>query len=161
MDSIFNHIPVDKANIGDILKILGSKVRTPTTDAVLHIFAYVGIITSFLSVNLSLFHFNLDTYKLYKTKKAIGYSIAAVLIFAIPLIINQMDPDIFIYAMTCVGLSISVLLMIMPTLMVFKINSLSENFNYKISTYKSLWLISLVSGVIVIIMCCCLKPKYD
>lgn len=62
-----------------------------------------------------------------------------------------MDPDIFIHAMTCVGLSISVLLMIMPTLMAFKINSLSENFNYKISTYKSLWLILLVSGVIVIL----------
>ena len=42
MDSIFNHIPVDKANIGDILKTLGDKVRTPTTDAVLHIFTYVG-----------------------------------------------------------------------------------------------------------------------
>ncbi|MBK2020947.1 amino acid transporter [Francisella philomiragia] len=151
MDSIFNHIPVDKANIGDILKTLGSKVRTPTTDAVLHIFTYVAIMTSFLSVNLSLFHFNLDTYKLYKTKKVIGYSIATILTFAIPLIINQMDPDIFIYAMTCVGLSIAVLLMIMPALMAFKINSLGESFNYKISTYKSLWLISLVSGVIVIL----------
>ncbi|MDE5037952.1 aromatic amino acid transport family protein, partial [Francisella tularensis] len=33
MYSIFNHIPEDKANIGDILKTLGTKVRTPTTDA--------------------------------------------------------------------------------------------------------------------------------
>lgn len=62
-----------------------------------------------------------------------------------------MDPDIFIYAMTCVGLLIAVLLIIMPALMAFKINSLGENFNYKISTYKSLWLISLVSGLIVIL----------
>lgn len=62
-----------------------------------------------------------------------------------------MDPDIFIYAMTCVGLSIAILLIIMPALMAFKINNLGENFNYKISTYKSLWLISLVSGVIVIL----------
>ena len=62
------------------------------------------------------------------------------------LIINQMDPNIFIHTMTYVGLSISVLLMI-----IFKINSLSENFNYKISTHKNLWLISLVSGVIVIL----------
>ncbi|MDE4984427.1 aromatic amino acid transport family protein, partial [Francisella tularensis] len=68
MDSIFKHIPVDKANIGDILKTIGTKVRTPTTDAVLHIFTYVAIMTSLLIVNLSLFHFNLDTYKLYKNK---------------------------------------------------------------------------------------------
>lgn len=151
MDSIFNHIPVDKANIGNILTTLGDKVRTPTTDAVLHIFTYVAIMTSFLSVNLSLFHFNLDTYKLHKSRKAIGYTIAAVLTFAIPLVINQMDPDIFIYAMTCVGLSIAVLLMIMPALMAYKINSLGETFNYKVSTYKSLWFISFASGVIVIL----------
>ena len=151
MDSIFNHIPVDKANIGNILTTLGDKVRTPTTDAVLHIFIYVAIMTSFLSVNLSLFHFNLDTYKLHKSRKAIGYTIAAVLTFAIPLVINQMDPDIFIYAMTCVGLSIAVLLMIMPALMAYKINSLGETFNYKVSTYKSLWFISFASGVIVIL----------
>lgn len=150
MDSIFNHIPVDKANIGNILTALGSKIRTPVTDAVLHVFTYVAIMTSFLSVNLSLFHFNLDTYKLYKTKKVIGYSIATLLTFAIPLIINQLDPDIFIYAMTCVGLSIAVLLMIMPALMAFKMDRSGETFNYKISTYKSLWLISLISGVIVI-----------
>ncbi|MED7820078.1 MULTISPECIES: amino acid permease [unclassified Francisella] len=151
MDSIFNHIPVDKANIGDILTALGDKVKTPVTSAVLHIFTYVAIMTSFLSVNLSLFHFNLDTYKLYKTKKIIGYSIATLLTFAIPLIINQLDPNIFIYAMTCVGLSIAVLLMIMPSLMAFKMNSLGETFNYKISRYKSLWLISFTSGVIVIL----------
>lgn len=151
MDSIFNHITVDKANIGDILTALGDKVKTPITSAVLHIFTYVAIMTSFLSVNLSLFHFNLDTYKLYKTKKIIGYSIATLLTFAIPLIINQLDPNIFIYAMTCVGLSIAVLLMIMPSLMAFKMNSLGETFNYKISRYKSLWLISFVSGVIVIL----------
>ncbi|MDE4982403.1 amino acid transporter, partial [Francisella tularensis subsp. holarctica] len=82
--------------IGDILKTLGTKGRTPTTDAELHIFTYVAIMTSLLSVNLSLFHFNLDTYKLYNTKKVIGYSIAAVLNFAIHLIINQMDQEIFI-----------------------------------------------------------------
>ncbi|AIT09929.1 amino acid transporter [Candidatus Francisella endociliophora] len=151
MDSIFNHIPVDKANIGNILTALGDKVRTPTTDAVLHIFTYVAIMTSFLSVNLSLFHFNLDTYKLYKSRKVIGYTIAAVLTFAIPLIINQLDPNIFIYAMTCVGLSIAVLLMIMPALMAYKMNKQGETFNYKVSTYKTLWLISLISGVIVIL----------
>ncbi|MDE5016757.1 amino acid transporter, partial [Francisella tularensis subsp. holarctica] len=77
----------------------------------------VASMTSFFSVKLSLYHFKLDTYKLYKTKKVIGYSRAAVLTFAIPLIINQRDPDIFIYAMTCVGLSIAILLMIMPALM--------------------------------------------
>ncbi|API87404.1 amino acid permease [Francisella uliginis] len=151
MDSIFNHIPVDKANIGDILTALGDKVRTPVTSAVLHIFTYVAIMTSFLSVNLSLFHFNLDTYKLYKAKKIIGYSIATLLTFAVPLIINQLDPDIFIYAMTCVGLSIAVLLMIMPALMALKINNLGETFNYSVSRYKSLWLISFTSGVIVIL----------
>ena len=52
--------------------------------------------------------------------------------------------------MTCVGLSIAVLLMIMPGLMAFKINSLDESFNYKISNYKSLWVLSIISGIIVI-----------
>lgn len=150
MGSIFDHIPVNKANIGNILTTLGNKVHTPITDAVLHIFTYVAIMTSFLSVNLSLFHFNLDTYKLHKLKTVFGYTIAAILTFAIPLIINQMDPNIFIYAMTCVGLSIAVLLMIMPGLMAFKMNSLGESFNYKISSYKILWVLSILSGVIVL-----------
>ena len=150
MGSIFDHIPVDKANIGNILTTLGDKVKTPTTDIILHIFTYVAIMTSFLSVNLSLFHFNIDTYNLDKLKKVPSYLIATVLTFAIPLIINQLDPNIFIYAMTCVGLSIAVLLMIMPALMAFKINSLDESFNYKVSSYKSLWVLSIVSGIIVI-----------
>jgi amino acid permease len=151
MGSIFNHIPVDQANIGDILTTLGQKVRTPTTDMVLHIFTYVAIMTSFLSVNLSLFHFNIDTYNLDKLKKVPSYLIATVLTFTIPLIINQLDPNIFIYAMTCVGLSIAVLLMIMPGLMAFKINSQVGSFNYKISSYKSLWVLSILSGIIVIL----------
>ncbi len=150
MGSIFDHIPADKANIGNILTTLGDKVKTPTTDIILHIFTYVAIMTSFLSVNLSLFHFNVDTYNLDRFKKVPSYMIAAVLTFAIPLIINQLDPNIFIYAMTCVGLSIAVLLMIMPALMAFKINSLGESFNYKISSYKSLWVLSIISGIIVI-----------
>ena len=151
MGSIFNHIPVDQANIGDILTTLGQKVRTPTTDMVLHIFTYVAIMTSFLSVNLSLFHFNIDTYNLDRLKKIPSYLIATVLTFAIPLIINQLDPNIFIYAMTCVGLSIAVLLMIMPGLMAFKMNSQGESFNYKISSYKSLWVLSILSGIVVIL----------
>ncbi|QIV96539.1 amino acid permease [Allofrancisella inopinata] len=151
MTSIFSHIPVTQANIGDILTTLGHKIKTPVTDIVLHIFTYVAIMTSFLSVNLSLFHFNIDTYKLYKTKRIISYSIATVLTFGIPLIINQLNPNIFIYAMTCVGLSIAILLMVMPALMAFKINKLKESFNYKISSYKSLWLVSIVSGVIVVL----------
>ncbi|KEI34803.1 tyrosine-specific transport protein [Francisella sp. W12-1067] len=151
MTSIFSHIPVTEANIGDILTTLSHKIKTPVTDIVLHIFTYVAIMTSFLSVNLSLFHFNIDTYKLYKTKRVISYSIATVLTFGIPLIINQLNPNIFIYAMTCVGLSIAILLMIMPALMAFKINKLKESFNYKISSYKSLWLVSIVSGVIVVL----------
>lgn len=151
MGSIFDHIPVDKANIGDILTTLGQKVRTPTTDMVLHIFTYVAIMTSFLSVNLSLFHFNIDTYNLDRLKKVPSYLIATVLTFAIPLLINQLDPDIFIYAMTCVGLSIAVLLMIMPGLMAFKKNSQGESFNYKISSYKSLWILSILSGIVVLL----------
>lgn len=151
MGSVFDHIPVDKANIGDILIVLEQKVKTPTTDMVLHIFNYVAIMTSFLSVNLSLFHFNLDTYKLYKLRRIPGYLIATILTFAIPLFINQLDPDIFIYAMTCVGLSIAILLMIMPGLMAFKINSQGGVFNYKISNYKSLWVLSIVSGIIVVL----------
>ncbi|AXA34231.1 MULTISPECIES: amino acid permease [Francisella] len=150
MGSIFDHIPVGKANIDNILTTIGNKIHTPVTDAVLHIFTYVAIMTSFLSVNLSLFHFNMDTYKLHKLKTITGYSIAAILTFAIPLIINQMDPNIFIYAMTCVGLSIAVLLMIMPGLMAFRMNSLGESFNYKISSYKVLWIISILSGIIVL-----------
>ena len=150
MGSIFNHIPIDQANIGNILTTLGQKVKTPVTDMILHIFTYVAIMTSFLSVNLSLFHFNIDTYNLHRLKKVPSYIIATILTFAIPLIINQLDPNIFIYAMTCVGLSIAVLLMIMPGLMAFKINSLGESFNYKISNYKSLWVLSIISGIIVI-----------
>ncbi len=151
MNSIFDHIPADKANIGNILTTLGDKVKTPTTDIVLLIFTYVAIMTSFLSVTLSLFHFNIDTYNLDKLKKLPAYLIAATLTFSIPLIINQLDPDIFIYAMRSVGLSIAVLLIIMPGLMAFKINSQGESFNYKVSSYKSLWVLSIISGIIVIL----------
>ena len=150
MGSIFNHIPVDKANIGDILKALGEKVKTPTTYMVLHIFTYISIITSFLSVNLSLFHFNIDTYYLDRLKKVPSYLISTILTFAIPLIIIQLDPNIFIYAMTCVGLSVAVLMVIMPGIMAFKINSQGEIFNYKISRYKSLWVLSILYGIVVL-----------
>jgi amino acid permease len=151
MDSIFNHIDIQHANIGDILSALESKIHSNSTSSILSTFTYVAIITSFLSVNLSLFHFNIDTYKLLKKNKVAGYIIAALLTFAVPLIINQLDPNIFIYAMTCVGLSIAVLLMIIPSLMAFVKSSRNEEFNYKISTIKTLWLVSFASGIIVIL----------
>ncbi|MDE4996795.1 amino acid transporter, partial [Francisella tularensis subsp. holarctica] len=60
-------------------------------------------------------------------------------------------PALFIDARTGVGLSLAILSMIRPALMAFKINKLGENINYKITTNKSLSLISLFYGVIVIL----------
>lgn len=152
MQSIFDKIPVQDANIGDILRALGSKVHTKTTDIVLHVFTYVAIMTSFLSVNLSLLHFNIDSYNLDKLKnKYITLAIGIILTFSVPLIINQVNPNIFIYAMTYVGVCIAVLLMIIPSLIVVKKSSLKESFNYKISKVKTFWIISWISGIIVIL----------
>ena len=81
MGSIFNQIPIDQANIGNILTTPGQKVKTPITDMILHIFTYFAIMTSFLSVNLSLFHFNIDTYNLHRLKKVPSYIIATILTF--------------------------------------------------------------------------------
>ena len=153
MESIFNHTPVQEANIGDILKALGSKVQTPTTDKILHIFTYVAIMTSFLSVNVSLLHFNIDSYKLEKkfNSKILITAIGVLLTFSIPVIIIQINPNIFIYAMTYVGVCIAILLLIMPALIALRMHSRGETFNYRISSVKTLWAVSFMSGILVIL----------
>jgi amino acid permease len=152
MHTIFDKVPVENANIGNILTALGDKVQTGTTDVVLHVFTYVAIMTSFLSVNLSLLHFNIDSYNLetkFKSKFAV-IAIGILLTFTIPVLIIQINPNIFIYAMTYVGVCIAVLLLIIPALISYKIYVNKETFNYKISSIKILWLVSFMSGVLII-----------
>ena len=152
MHTIFDKVPVENANIGDILTALGDKVQTSTTDIVLHVFTYVAIMTSFLSVNLSLLHFNIDSYNLdtkFKNKFTV-IAIGILLTFTIPVLIIQINPNIFIYAMTYVGVCIAVLLLILPALISYKIYVNKGTFNYKISSIKILWLVSFMSGVLII-----------
>ena len=153
MNSIFHKIPVSQANIGDILAVLGSKVETKTTDIILHLFTYIAIITSFLSVNLSLLHFNVDTYHLNKIpNKLLKSTIGIILTFVLPLAIIFINPNIFIHAMTYVGLCIAILLIIMPCLIAFKAEKKDLKFNYKFTQIKIFWVITIISGIIVI--CC-------
>jgi tyrosine-specific transport protein len=150
MSTVFDHKPIDSANVGDILAALQSKIHMPFINISVNIFTDISVMTSYLSVSLALYHFNVDSYKLHRLSLQFRTLIATLLTFIIPLLIAQINPDLFIPALSYVGACIAVLLIIMPALMAHKLTRQGHEFSYKLSKFKPFWVIAILLGLAII-----------
>ena len=145
--SIFQAHSVSDANIGEVLKALGEKIPS-FVNIVVNIFTDISVMTSFLSVSLALYHFNIDTYRLNRFKaKGVKIVLAVALTFIIPLGFVLTNPNLFIRALSYVGICVSVVMIIIPSLMTLR----AKHHNYQMSKYSMVQYLLIFMGLIVII----------
>lgn len=152
MSSIFNHVSVDTANIGDILTALHEKIKTSTATISLNIFTDISVMTSYLGVSLGLYHFNVDSYRLQNLDVRLKIAIAVLLTFGIPLLVNFIDPNLFIIAFGYVGVCIAVLLLMLPAVIALKLKRQGHVFHYRISDIPLFWLLAFIVGILIILI---------
>jgi len=148
MKIIFSQKDISSVNVGDILNAINQKLDVSFTKKTLDSFAYISIFTSYLSVSMALYHFNVDSYKLNKFSKFTKYISAVFLTFAIPFIVFQINPNIFIMALRYVGVNIAIVLMIIPVIIILK--TPKEKRNYAISSKKTLHTLTVLIALLVI-----------
>lgn len=113
--SIFNSSSA--TNIGDVLNLLRVNIKNPIIYSLISWFSTISVATSFLGTSLALFHFVIDGFRLNRLGRFNRKLIAAAFTFAIPLIIVYYFPNVFIKALSYVGLYCTTLLIILPFFM--------------------------------------------
>ena len=152
ISSIFNHMSIEEANVGNILHALTERITTSTGNVSMNIFTDISVMTSYLGVSLALYHFNVDSYRLNRLPVQFKLLVAIILTFIIPLLVNLLYPNLFISAIGYVGVCIAILLLIMPAVIAYKLNKSGHVFHYKISQVRLLWLISFLAGLAIIVI---------
>jgi tyrosine-specific transport protein len=152
MSSIFDHVNIEQANVGNILHALREKITTSTANLSMNIFTDISVMTSYLGVSLALYHFNVDSYRLKRLPIQFKTLAAIILTFIIPLLVNLLNPNLFISAIGYVGVCIAVLLLMMPAVIAYKLNKSGHKFHYKISQISFLWMISFLVGIAIIVI---------
>ena len=152
MESIFNNVDIKSANIGNVLDLLKEKKDTTIAQMSVNIFTDISVMTSYLGVGLALYHFNVDSYRLNRLSKKNSILIGIILTFFIPLLINTFNNNLFITAIGYVGICVAILLLIIPSLIAFVLFKEKYQFHYKINNFPILWIISLLTGISIIII---------
>lgn len=154
MQSIFSHKAVSSANIGDVLAALSEKIsKAHAAKFSVNVFTDISVMTSYLGVSLALYHFLTDSFRLKSIKQPIlRGTIGTILCFLIPLIIILLDPDLFIVAISYVGVFVAIMFLLLPIAMAVKIkNRKDTEFSYKLSRQYWVWPIVFIAGTSVII----------
>ena len=86
MTSVFDHKSINTANIGDVLTAIQQKVQMKSVTLGSNLFTDISVMTSYLSVSLALYHFNIDSYRLKKLSNKFQTLVALTLTFLIPLL---------------------------------------------------------------------------
>ena len=151
-EGIFSKKVITSANIGDVLELLNNRVNQSMAHLSASIFSQFAVITSYLGVSISLYHFLMDSLSLHQIKSDVArISCCAMLTFFVPLVIVLFYPNLFIHALGYVGTCVVLLLVIIPTLMAFLLKSNPHtHWHYRISRSTSLMVIAFVYGLLVI-----------
>ncbi len=151
MEAVFAHKSVTEANIADILAVVSNKINSPYVRFSINAFSDISVMTSFLGVAMSLYHFLIDSIGLRNKSNLYKISVAGTLTLVIPLVIVLLNPNLFVRVMGYVGVSIAVLVIIMPVLMVRKLCAKNIQLHYRISSMKIMWFIIFLVGCLVIV----------
>lgn len=152
MNTVFQHQSETTANIGNVLNALHNKIHEGYIVASVDVFVNIAVMTSYLGVSLSLYHFNVDSYNLTRFKPVIKTAFACLLTFLLPLIIVEINSNLFVSALGYVGLCVAVLLIILPACMAIQLSRKNHKYNYKITTKPYIWYICMISGISIILI---------
>src|SRR6185437_7962216 len=120
----------DKANVGDILHLLKLNLNESYFIKPVLAFATISVSTSFLAVSTSLKDFLIDGFNLNRFGKIIKFNLILFLVFVVPTLITLCFADLFIRALSLVGLSCTILLVITPIIMALKLKANKYKFKF-------------------------------
>ena len=152
MSSVFQHQSETSANIGEVLTALSSRIQAGFVMFNVNAFTNIAVMTSYLGVGLSLYHFNIDSYRLGRFRRVPKCVLGILLTFLLPLIVAITDKDLFVDALGYVGVCIAVLLMIMPGLMAIRLGAQRHHYHYRITAVPTLWYVAIAAGIAVIVI---------
>ena len=153
MSNIFNHKTIMSANIGDLLSALNSKLHEQTwLSTVISAFSLFSVMTSFLANALSLYHFNIDFYKLRNHSAFSRITIASSATFLIPLAIIFINPNLLVPALSIVGVLGMLLFVVMPTIILFIFEQRLGQHHYTISRSKGFRIILILLTLALVVM---------
>ncbi len=149
--NIFAHKSITNSNVGDVLMLLEAKVNASFSLVVVNAFTDLAVMTSYLGVSMSLYHFIFDGFSLASmSNRVVRSGVGAALTFLLPLLIVLLYPNLFIRALGYVGSCVSILLIVLPVLMVNKLHQRGEKLNYRLSSVKFIRWMALITGLLVI-----------
>lgn len=107
-------------SVGEMVSALQHYLHNGKIEFFVNLFTDVAVTTSFLGVALGLFDFMLDGFKV-SASQWVGRSMTWLLVFGIPALIALFYPQGFVKILSCAGIFVAILLLILPSWMVFKL----------------------------------------
>ncbi|OTA18201.1 tyrosine transporter TyrP [Xenorhabdus vietnamensis] len=120
----------EKTGLDGLILAIRNVVGSPKTELVVRIFASLAMATSFLGVALGLFDFLADFFK--RENNIIGRIQTSFLTFIPPLIFALFYPKGFVMALGYAAIALSVLALLLPSVLVFKVRQQSNRRQYRV-----------------------------
>lgn len=133
-----------------IVRPLSAILQNSSIGPLAKLFSFFAIVTSFLGVGLSLFHFFADGLKIEQTPK--GKLFTALCTFAVPVLFTLFYPRGFILALEYAGIFVAILLGLFPILMAWKGRKHNPTAPYTVAGGTPL--------LITLLLCICMGAVY-
>lgn len=146
----FTTLTITNGSVGDFVQLLDSCVQNHYVILAINGFANIAMTTSFLGVSLGLFDFLADAFKRTDTRS--GRAQTALLTFIIPFLFAIFYPRGFILALSYAGICVTVLEVILPALMVYRLRKTSLAPQYRVIGGTPLLTVILLVGIAIVII---------
>lgn len=134
------------SNVDQLIGILGQ--GTPWIQNVLSLFALVALLTSFIGVSLSLFDFVAETF--HRKNDRVGRAGTSAMIFIPTLCASLLAPDGFIGALAHAGTALSVIAILLPCVMAWKLRVNAEDKVFQVAGGRPALVLSFLCGILII-----------
>ncbi len=116
---------------------------------VVSVFAALALVTSFFGVSLSLFDLVAETFK--RSDDGMGRIGSGLIVFVPPLIASLLAPDGFIAALAHAGAAFTVIAVLLPCIMIWKMRAAGLNQKFRVFGGRPAIIASFICGVAIIL----------
>ena len=151
-DNSFQHIFSKKGSVAETMSVMKNIIESPTINYYTNIFMHMALATSFLGASLSLFDFVMDGFSLDYGNWS-NRILVTITIYAIPVVFSLYYPKGFILALRCASIFGAILVILLPSFMVLKLQK-TERFRNSFYTkwHNFIIYLSITSGLAVILI---------
>lgn len=141
---------IEEQNVAAFISHLNHATENSTIEYVSNIFAFFGVSTSFLGVAIGLFDYLAETFKKQNTR--VHRFQTALLTFLPPLFFALFYPNGFIVALGYAAIALSILAVIMPAMVAYKMRRDGGVASYTVAGGNAALLLMLMVGISIIVI---------